>query len=296
MLGYIRPDRAELKIRDYEIYRGVYCSLCNALGRNYTVLGRLLLNYDFTFAALLLLAVSGNPCTFTRKHCPLNPLKKCIFCDKTPVLDRCAHIAVIIAYYNLRDNFKDKGFVKKIVSALVFPSIALMHKKARRLAPGEEAMISESMKQQEIAENKGAGLDEAAHPSANTLGKIFADGFEGEKADAMYETGYYTGRMIYILDAADDLENDIKSGNFNPYKSEFPEINSPEKKKEFIARAEKSVNLTHAALLEAAEKIETRGFGEIIDNIICGGFLNAAGKIYGKYTEEKTDSRSFTVK
>jgi hypothetical protein len=31
MFGYVRPYRDELKVKDYELYRAVYCGLCHSL-------------------------------------------------------------------------------------------------------------------------------------------------------------------------------------------------------------------------------------------------------------------------
>ena len=33
----------------------------------------------------------------------------------------------------------------------------------------------------------------------------------------LYEFGYHIGRWIYLVDAADDIEKDIKSNGFNPF-------------------------------------------------------------------------------
>ena len=61
MTGYVKISKADLKVKELELYRGIYCSLCNALGRNYSVFARLLLSYDFAFAAMLKLALSPFP-------------------------------------------------------------------------------------------------------------------------------------------------------------------------------------------------------------------------------------------
>ena len=42
MLGYVKISKGRLTGNGYELYRGVYCSLCNALGRNYGPAARLL--------------------------------------------------------------------------------------------------------------------------------------------------------------------------------------------------------------------------------------------------------------
>ena len=36
LFGYIQPLREELKIKEFEAYKAVYCSLCKQLGKKYT--------------------------------------------------------------------------------------------------------------------------------------------------------------------------------------------------------------------------------------------------------------------
>ena len=33
MFGYIRPYKEELKLKDYNFYRGFYCALCTEMGK-----------------------------------------------------------------------------------------------------------------------------------------------------------------------------------------------------------------------------------------------------------------------
>ena len=60
MLGYVRAYRPEMKFKDYDMYKGVYCSLCKSIGKRYGLLARLTLSYDFTFLAILRMAVREN--------------------------------------------------------------------------------------------------------------------------------------------------------------------------------------------------------------------------------------------
>ena len=57
MTGYIKAFKPELKIKDYELYKGVYCSECRVLGNLYTPIARMLLSYDFTFLSIVRLAI-----------------------------------------------------------------------------------------------------------------------------------------------------------------------------------------------------------------------------------------------
>ena len=68
MFGYIRVDKSELKIKDYEMYKAVYCTLCRKLGRKYGILSRLTLSYDFTFLALLNMSLKNSCDMIERKR------------------------------------------------------------------------------------------------------------------------------------------------------------------------------------------------------------------------------------
>ncbi|MGN1118468.1 MAG: DUF5685 family protein, partial [Acutalibacteraceae bacterium] len=41
MIGYVRVYKPEMKIKHYEEYRAVYCSLCRILGKRYGLIARL---------------------------------------------------------------------------------------------------------------------------------------------------------------------------------------------------------------------------------------------------------------
>ena len=80
MTGYIKAFKPELKIKDYELYRGVYCSACRVLGKLYTPIARMLLSYDFTFLSIVRLALQEQCGKFEKGRCCANPAKKCLKC------------------------------------------------------------------------------------------------------------------------------------------------------------------------------------------------------------------------
>lgn len=294
MLGYVKAFKPEMKIKDYELYRGIYCSLCRALGRNYSPVAQLFLSYDFALAAVLRLAVGASGCEFSQKRCPYNPAKKCLICGRKDELDLCAHAVIITVYYKVIDNMRDAGFKSKLLAYLIYPVIYFMHKKAARLAPEIEKAVSEAMEEQRIAEEKnGVGIDEAAHPSANALGKFFSLGFEGDKKQLLYSIGYMIGRFVYILDAADDLESDLKSGSFNPFKN--ADISNEEKRAEFANRVEEMLNLTQSTALESLDTLETKRFEEILENIVFDGLDNCGKRVLAKYRPQKNEEKTLKI-
>ena len=51
MFGYIRPNKPELLVKEYDLYKSAYCGLCKRMGKDYGRLSRLALSYDGTFLA-----------------------------------------------------------------------------------------------------------------------------------------------------------------------------------------------------------------------------------------------------
>lgn len=288
MLGYVKAFKPEMKIKDFELYRGIYCSLCRALGRIYSPVAQLFLSYDFAFAAVLRLAAGECGCQFTKKRCPYNPLKKCMICGSRKELDFCAHAVIITVYYKVIDNLHDGGIKSKLLAALIYPIVRAMHKKAVRLAPDIDKIVGEAMKNQAECENKkDVCIDEAAHHSADALGKVFSTGFEGERKNSLYSLGYMVGRFVYILDAADDLEKDLKNGSFNPFSGEYSDIKNPVTREKFAKRAEEMLNLTQSNALDAMDSLEKQRFEDILENIVFDGLTFSGKKVLEKYLPGK---------
>lgn len=296
MLGYVKAFKPEMKVKDYELYRGIYCSLCRALGRNYSPIAQLFLSYDFAFAAVLRLAAVENGCSFVKKSCPYNPAKKCMICQSRETLDFCSHAIIITVYYKILDNMHDRGVKSKLIAYLLYPVIWLMHKKAARFAPEIDTIIGESMKiQSDTEKKKDACIDEAAHPSADALGKIFSLGFDGERKNSLYTLGYMVGRYVYILDAADDLEDDLKNGSFNPFKAEYNEIKNENMRKAFNQRVTGMLNLTQSNALDALDSFEKKRFEDILENIVLEGLTFSAEKVLKKYLSDTKEKNNYTV-
>ena len=49
MFGYIKPLKAELKVKEWEVYQGIYCGLCKQLASRYGLFARMTLNYEFVW-------------------------------------------------------------------------------------------------------------------------------------------------------------------------------------------------------------------------------------------------------
>ena len=135
MFGYVRACKPELKIKEYETYKAVYCSLCRLMGREYGLWSRFTLSYDFTFLALLNMAMTEGCDPVERGRCFFNPLKKCNYCKNSEPLYMPAAAAMIMCYYKLLDNISDEKGIKKIGYIIIKPLFKRANKKAAKKFP-----------------------------------------------------------------------------------------------------------------------------------------------------------------
>lgn len=269
MFGYVRICKPELKIKEYETYKAVYCSLCRALGREYGVWARLTLNYDFTFLAMLNMAFEPGCDCVRRGRCFFNPLKKCNYCKDDSALKMPAAAAMLMSYYKLIDNINDERGIKKAAYAAVRPLFAAARKKAAKSFPELERIVSEYISAQSALE---AGvcteLDRAADPTATALAQIFTLCCDSPVQKRVLERlGYCLGRYIYLLDAACDLPQDIKNGSYNCLS--FSAGENPEK-----YAAERITPQLYTCINEAAkafELLDIKKYKTVLGNIIYLG-------------------------
>lgn len=219
MFGYVRIHKPELKMAEYELYQGIYCSLCKQLGKHYGFLSRMTLSYDFTFLAMFRMAMDDQCVGFKRGRCSFNPLKKRTCCCDNEHLRFAADAAVILTYYKLKDNIADQGLWSSLTARLLLPFASHARKKAARLRPDLDGVIGDCMREQAALESAHtASVDAAAEPTARMLSALALDGVADPVSRRVLERfGYCLGRWIYLVDAADDLRDDLEHRNYNPF-------------------------------------------------------------------------------
>lgn len=287
MFGYVKPDKPELKIKDYETYKAIYCSLCRTLGKEYGLLARFLLTYDAAFYALLKKSVlQAKPDCAYKGVCRFNPLKKCNYIDTDSYLKDAAALTVIMFYYKVLDNINDGKPLKRLASRLVYPYIKIKFNKAVKKYSKYNDIIKASTDEQARIENeKTDSIDIAAHPTAISLQKILSDGIKDETQKRIVERiGYCLGRWVYLMDAFDDLENDIKTGAYNPFALKYKLDKSflTGDNKAIEDDIIKSIRLTANETGLALELLDKNCYKPLIENIIFDGMEAELMKIIKK--------------
>jgi len=219
MFGYVNACKMELKVKDFEKYKAYYCGVCKSIKINFGNLPRIVLNYDMTFLAILLDSLEEKNCRYKKQHCLVHPLKKRLIIIDNPSLDYAAFCNVALVYYKLLDNVNDDNSTKS-----KFYSFFLKHylKDSESKFKSSMDFIEKNLNSLNSLEKdpKGKNLDEFSHPFAELTAFIVSlSHSEDNNYDLLYKLGYNLGKWIYIIDALDDLETDIKDKKFNAISS-----------------------------------------------------------------------------
>ena len=216
MFGYVRPYKPELLVKEYGQYKAVYCELCRVLGKEYGAMARFALSYDCAFYALLALSVGGERVEERSGRCVFNPLKPCTYLQSPgEAYKKAAALCVLQTYHKLRDDCLDEGFFSSLGSRLLLPIVSSKARRAARRYPSMAGIVERTMEEQ----RQSAGVDRCAEPTASLLRELFGElaGCDGKQRPALESFGYFLGRWVYLMDAADDLAEDMRRGSFNPF-------------------------------------------------------------------------------
>ncbi len=284
MFGYVRPFKPEMKVCEYELYEAVYCGVCRAVRRRYGAGAAAALSYDLAFLALMGIGVRGGAAGMVKKRCPLHPLtgRNCACgteggddaAEKS--LDYAADCHVILSFHKLTDDLADGGLLKKLRAAVLLPAVYMMYyRKAKKRRRGIAAAVSRAMKRQRAAEKSGSrSVDRLSEPTASAMRAIFSElgDYDPDGRELLGQLGYMLGRYIYICDALDDLADDARHGDANPF---LPRGKNVKVDSELRGRAERkariAAELTLGEMAEVYRSVPLNSMSAVTDNIIYLG-------------------------
>ena len=157
MYGYIRPDKSELRVREYELFRAAYCGLCETLRERCGLASRLLVNYDMTFMAMVLFDGRGESLP---RRCPVHPLRKRLCVCANDALSAAADYSVILSWWKLRDNAKDETGAASLASVSASLALKKAYEKAAAARPGRLFLYSVSPFSRHQRKNRAAAHSE----------------------------------------------------------------------------------------------------------------------------------------
>ena len=275
LFGYIIVNKPEMKFKEFDLYHAYYCGLCRSLKKCYGMAGQISLSYDMTFLAMLLCGLYEPEETCSRERCVAHPLSRHMAIENI-FTEYAADMNVLLTMYKCEDDWQDEkkagrhlyGSVLKVKSTKKNP----YPEKAEKIKACLESL---SQKEKENVQD----ID----TMSGLFGEIMAELFAYQK-DAweplLRKMGFYMGKFIYLMDAYEDLPNDLEKGCYNPLKKIAEEEGYEERIKQILC-------MMIAESTAEFEKLPCLSDIDILRNILYDGVWNCYNKIQRKKSEEQ---------
>lgn len=287
MFGYIQPDVPHMYVKDGTLYKAMYCGLCQSIGTSCGQRARFALSYDMTFLSALLHNIMNTDVKIRKKHCVLHPVVKRPIAESDEITRAVACLNTAFTYYKLTDDIEDekKGRFKRAF-------FTKGYRRAVRIHPAMGNIIRGHMEQLRKLEVQNTdSLDRAADPFGMMIADI-SDYVLGEyKTEYTRRLCYSVGKWVYLIDALDDYDKDIKKKNYNPFFAAFGE---PTRCEMLSAHGEEVKFVFQSVFAENAECLKNIRFyfnHDLTDNIILRGLPLATKRVAEGKCRCKTKSQ-----
>ena len=264
MFGYVVMNKPEIKFKDYDVYRSFYCGLCRELREKYGIAGQISISYDMTFVLLLLSGLYEPPTRTGTTRCAVHPVKRRPV-RKNEITEYAAAMNLLLTYYKCMDDWEDEHKVFRLAYAkiLEMTGVKKNSQKAFEYREKSEKIVQGLHRLSSLEKAEETDIDKMAGCFGHILEEVFAyrkDIWE----PTLRRMGFYLGKFIYLLDAYDDVEEDEKKGNYNPFSAISHEENFAEQVRGLLI-------LMLAEACREFEKLPIIKYGDILRNILYSG-------------------------
>lgn len=260
MFGYVIVNKGDMKFKEFDIYHSYYCGLCRALKKRYGVLGQVSLSYDMTFLVMLLSGLYEPETEEGMVKCVAHPFEKHITRSNL-FTDYSADMNVLFTYYKCRDDWQDEKKITRLAYGKLMKSAYRKIKSDYSIKVRKIDNLMHELTVQESHNNED--IDKMAGLFGEIMGEMFAVK-KDEWEESLRILGSYLGRYIYLLDAYEDIEDDIKENRYNPLKKKYEDPDFEEEIKSILT-------MMMAACSKEFEKLPIIENVEILRNILYSG-------------------------
>lgn len=260
MFGYIIINKGDMKFKEFDIYHSYYCGLCQALKERYGKLGQISLSYDMTFFVMLLSSLYEPETELFRVKCVAHPF------DKHPVRMNefsyyGADMNLLFTYYKCKDDWDDD---RKLTRLAYWKTLKRSYRNISVRYGEKIRKIRNLMRELSLEEKKqNQDVDYMAGIFGEILGEMMAPSND-EWQGSLKAMGSNLGKFIYLMDAYEDIEEDIKKGRYNPLKKRFESPDFEEEMKTVLT-------MIMAECCKEFEKLPIIENVEILRNILYSG-------------------------
>ena len=276
MFGYIVINKPEMKFREFDMYQSYYCGLCKSLKDRYGKRGQMTLSYDMTFLALLLSSLYEPETVSGYRRCAAHPVQKHLY-RQNKFTDYAADMNLLLSYEKCLDDWKDEHQTRKRLMAALLKS---KNQKVYEKYPEKIDFIAECMdKIHQMEKSESRNLDEVSGAFGEIMAEIFAYR-QDEWEETLRRMGFFFGKFIYLMDAYEDIELDLKKGTYNPLK----DLYAGDK---FEESAEQVLLMMMAECSKAFERLPIVENVQILRNILYSGVWSRYDQVKQKRKEQK---------
>jgi hypothetical protein len=283
MFGYIIINKAEMKFKEFDVYHSFYCGICRDLKRKYGALGQAALSYDMTFLAILLTSLYEPETKISSCKCLAHPFESHETRNNI-FTEYAADMNALFTQYKCSDDWEDEGKFFKLVYGNM---LGCRTKELKQLYADKIRKISLLMHDFSDAEkSENSDIDTMAGLFGNVMAQIVAVR-EDEWSENLSRLGFFLGKFIYLCDAYEDVEADIKKGTFNPLKKKYE---SPD----FEEECKTILTMMMSECCREFEKLPILENVEILRNILYSGVWGRYEAVHEKRTagrEAHTDGK-----
>ena len=271
MFGYVVMNKPEIKFKDFDMYRSFYCGLCRELKERYGLSGQITLTYDMTFVILLLSGLYEPPTKKGSTRCIVHPVRRQPV-RKNAITEYAADMNIFLTYYKCKDDWNDERSIPGLVFGKLLEN---KEKKSEKLWSKKVQTIVSCLDELSALEKENAtDIDRVSGCFGRIMAEIFAYR-EDVWEPTLRRMGFYFGKFIYLLDAYDDVDEDVKKGNYNPFSKDYII-------KGFDDRVKNMLMMMMAETSREFEKLPIIKYTDILRNILYSGvwcrFENVSGK------------------
>lgn len=217
MFGFVKPFVPELKVKEHEYYRSIYCGLCRSMRKHTGGTSALTLSYDMVFFALVRLALGDDHhIVLRRRRCFLHPFRRRSMADDRAEISYTARISALLAKAKCEDGIRDEKGAKRLFYKTAKRFLRRSCRKAD-LKEAEEAVAVSMRSLWALEDEKCPSPDRAADEFGKLLALLGSGGLDGARAATAKEIFLHVGRFVYLIDAASDYSDDVKKGRYNPF-------------------------------------------------------------------------------
>ena len=215
MFGYLDIDKGKLEEGQRGLWQTFMCGLCFSTKSLYGNFPRMFISNDVNFFNVLFHSVTQADVEIEHKRCFSHPIKRRTVIKETDLTQKLSVANVLLTYWNIYDDTVDGGSLKKKAALKAFRKSYL---KAQKDFPELDEMLSRRYDQlRQLEQSNCDSIDRVAHSFAQ-LAQDFAVIVLGEVANEYVQIlCYNVGKWIYLIDALDDYEKDVKRRNYNPF-------------------------------------------------------------------------------